>query len=230
MSYSSSEWPTIPGRRSSPNRETEYQSSYGESTIKLSKRDHQYASLFAVVTNTPGENHPEGYMRTKADVEFERQYEIKARAPWAEPQDFNPPLARLLRVVSYRESKATAPWAKPEDFIPKNRGSAPGHGSPELSPPLGRFDKFHSHRLEREIFRNPRTPPRVPSPLKYGPSPELPGYPPQLLLQERIDQLVNELKSPSTYCSDYSNSEAAPMRRVKAMRDFTRYKRKLLKR
>ncbi|KAI0968420.1 hypothetical protein F4678DRAFT_464487 [Xylaria arbuscula] len=226
MSSSCSPWSTVPGRCSSPNLETEYQSSryhhgdkYGESSIKLMKRDHQYASLFAVVASTQGEHYPESYMKTNTDIEFERQYEIKARAPWAGPQDFIPSHGAAITPsgLSYRDSKAKAPWAEPEDFIPRARGFTPGHGFPELSPPLGRFDKFHSQKLEREIFPSPRTPPRVPSP-------------PKLSLQERIDQLVDELKNPSTYCSDNSNSQVAPKSRVSAMRDFARFKRKLSKR
>ncbi|KAI3331070.1 hypothetical protein F4824DRAFT_504487 [Ustulina deusta] len=212
-SSSSYEWPTVPDRCSSHNAPTRYNSSKQSAHTTYPSSPVKQQGPFSVEATTQSSN---------TNIDFQSQYEIKARAPWAEPEDFIPRnrvITSSLAVQKYDcEIKARAPWAEPRDFIPRGDGFTPSSAIPtngcfDPPPASSRFlDRMNSLKAKRDALRNLPVKPRKPSPPTTGPSPNVPEHQEAQIL-ESLDRLTIEHGNLNSCPSDSSGSSQEETRR-----------------
>ncbi|KAI1421214.1 hypothetical protein F5Y12DRAFT_39654 [Xylaria sp. FL1777] len=235
-SNGSYERPTALGRGSKHNTPTGSQSDkshHGHEQsgymIDSTNRSNQQSS-FDMASSTQGD------MSANTDIDFQLEYEIRARAPWATPKDFIPRTSGFTpspRIPPYRDSKARAPWAEPEDFIPRTRGFTPSSSTPrhdyfDLNPTACRLPKRLSSLEEKSDTRRnlqgkPRKPPLPTHATFPGAFPDLPQHP----QEQNLDGVAARPQSLNACPSDSSESSREETRsrtsRIRRLRRLLKY-------
>ncbi|TGJ84590.1 hypothetical protein E0Z10_g4175 [Xylaria hypoxylon] len=193
MENSSNGPPTIPRRSTSRNATTGNQPSQSSSNV---------------ATSAQGEPSQRPNMTINTNINWQSQHEVKAKAPWARPEDFTP---------------------RGSGFTPSSAAQQQLFGSSGLPSPSG-LSRSNARKVKRDSFRSPQIQPRETSIPTNSPLPSLPQHP-QAIILDSLDRLPREPRVLSPYFrGSNKSSQENPTTPVKGMvRGITGLKEKVLK-